>query len=222
MNFIPKAGLVISATILTGLLVITSLFNESTFCKGRGFMGSSSSCVDVLLSSYLGVILIFLIILFGIWTTIGYMNSAVKPKTTKKTKSTSARGTIKLTWTRNHSTYVTPRAIAWAGAITTCAYVLFIPLLDLQSKFETPVQIVRSMLGLEKLGSTDLFGYTLLSSYFALISILSIWIYGLVRYLNGRKGWTKSSLIWLSFIVIAGVLVTYTLSTILFGFHNAK
>lgn len=87
MNWIPKTGLLISATTLTGLSLIALIFNDSWICDGRGFMGSSSTCVEVLLSSYLGLTLIFLIIIFGIWTTITYTTNALKSKLVKKTKA---------------------------------------------------------------------------------------------------------------------------------------
>ena len=80
MYWIPKAGLVISAAILLGFITIGLALGESWICDGIGLMGTDASCVEEVMSSYMGLIPLVSMIFFAVWWAIIYMNKASKPK----------------------------------------------------------------------------------------------------------------------------------------------
>jgi len=84
-NFIPKVGMALIVGIII-ILIVVGIYRDSTGEICSGFMGVNASCIEETAVWPFGLIGFTLIIFFGAWGTINYMNNAIRPKPAKKKK----------------------------------------------------------------------------------------------------------------------------------------
>jgi len=84
-TLIPKVGIALITTVLI-ILVIVGIYRDSTGEACSGFMGTKASCVEETAVWPFGLIGFTLILFFGAWWVINYMNKTTEPDKLKSKK----------------------------------------------------------------------------------------------------------------------------------------
>ncbi len=84
INYIPKAGLLISVVILIGLIIVGICLGNSWVCSNISILSATSSCTEAILTSSYGLVTIIVLILSGAWIAINYMAKPLKRSQIKK------------------------------------------------------------------------------------------------------------------------------------------
>jgi hypothetical protein len=82
---IPKVGIAL-VTAITIILVVVGTYRDSMGEVCSGFMGTKASCVEEIAVWPFGLIGFTLILFFGAWWTINYMNKSIESSKSKSKK----------------------------------------------------------------------------------------------------------------------------------------